>query len=267
MVKSLVKKALVASKKPVSIVKKVEVKVVEVKSNEPAVKADKKYNLTIGLKDLLGAGCHLGHKISKTNPKAKEYIYAAKDGIQIIDLTKTLVKLEEACNFVYNAKRNGKIIALVGTKRQAREVVRRVATDAGLPYITDRWLGGTVSNFSEIKKNIKRFNEIKTGLETGKYAEQSKKDQSMLRKEYSRLTKMVGGLASLDRLFDVLFVVDAGFEKTGVKEATDKKIKTVGICDTDSNPMKVDFPIPANDDNVKSISLIIEEIGRAIKAA
>jgi len=265
MAKSLVKKALVASKKPVKIVKKIEVK--EVKTTESTIKADKKYNLTIGLKDLLDAGCHLGHKISKTNPKAKQFIYAAKDGIQIVDLTKTLAKLEDACNFVYNAKRNGKQILLVGTKRQAREVVRRVAVDAGLPYITDRWLGGTISNFSEIRKNIKRFNELKTGFDTGKFNEQSKKDQSLLRKEYSRQTKMVGGMGNLEKLFDVIFVVDAGFEKTAIKESTDKGIKTVAITDTDSNPQKVNFPIPANDDNVKSITLIVEEIGKAIKAA
>jgi len=136
-----------------------------------------------------------------------------------------------------------------------------------VPYITDRWLGGTVSNWSEIKKNIKKLNEINNGLESGKYIETSKKDLSELNKEKIRLERMIGGLTKLDKLFDILFVVDAGFEKTAIKESREKGIKVVSIVDTDSNPEKVDFAITANDDNVKSISIIVEEIGRAIKAA
>jgi small subunit ribosomal protein S2 len=139
--------------------------------------------------------------------------------------------------------------------------------DAGVPYITDRWLGGTVSNWSEIKKNIKKLNDINTGLEGGKYAEMSKKDLSELNKEKIRLERMVGGLTKLDKLFDIIFVVDAGFEKTAIKESREKGVKVVSMVDTDSNPEKVDFAITANDDNVKSITVIVEEIGRAIKAA
>ncbi|MEK7527933.1 MAG: 30S ribosomal protein S2 [Patescibacteria group bacterium] len=231
------------------------------------VKEEKKYTLSVGLKDLLAAGCHLGHKISKTNPKSRENIYIAKDGIQIIDLVKTLSKLEEAANFIYRAKRSGQTVALIGTKRQAREVVRRVATEVGVPFVTDRWLGGTVSNWSEIKKNIKRLNDIKSGTESGKFAEYSKKDLSLLRKESGRLNKMVGGLTALEKLFDVVFVVDAGFERTAVKECREKGIKVVAMVDTDGDPTKVDVAIPVNDDNVKSITVIVEEIGKAIKSA
>jgi len=215
----------------------------------------------------LTAGCHLGHKISKTNPKIKEYLYEAREGIQLFDLNKSFEGLEKACNFLYNAKRNGKQIVMLGTKRQAREVVRRVALDAGVPYITDRWVGGTVSNWSEIKKNIKKLNDITSGFETGKYAQTSKKDLSELNKEKTRLERMVGGLVKLDKLFDIIFVVDSGFEKTAIKEASEKGVKVVSIVDTDSNPEKVDYAITANDDNVKSISIIVEEIGRAMKAA
>lgn len=283
--KSLVKKALVVgAKKAKSIdknnlkeinekvriekesLKNKETEVVEVKKE--VVKEDKKYTLTIDVKDLLTAGCHLGHKVSKTNPKIKDYLYEAREGIQLFDLNKSFSGLEKACNFIYNAKRNGKQIVMLGTKRQAREVVRRVATDAGVPYITDRWVGGTVSNWGEIKKNIKKLNELTTGLqEGGKLAQSSKKDLSELNKEKTRLERMVGGLTNLDKLFDIIFVVDAGFEKTAIKEATEKGVKVVAIVDTDSNPEKVDFAIPANDDNVKSISVIVEEIGRAMKAA
>jgi len=231
------------------------------------VKAERKYTLSVGLKDLLAAGSHLGHKVSKTNPKARENIYVAKDGIQIIDLIKTLAKLDEAANFIYRAKKSGQTVVLIGTKRQAREVVRRVAQETGVPFVTDRWLGGTVSNWPEIKKNIRRLNDIKSGTEAGKFVTYSKKDLSILHKETGRLNKMVGGLTSLEKLFEVAMVVDAGFERTAVKECMEKGIKVVAMVDTDGDPGKVDVAIPANDDNVKSITVIVEEIGKAIAAA
>lgn len=288
--KSLVKKALVVKAKKNKIVDKNKIKEVnekikkniEIKNeeletknkkrearNEKEVrKEDKKYNLTIEVQDLLKAGCHLGHKISKTNPKMKEYLYQARDGIQLFDLNKSFENLERACNFIYNSKRNGKQIALVGTKRQSREVVRRVALDAGVPYITDRWVGGTISNWDQIKKNIKKLNELVAGLsEGGKYSGESKRELSILNKERARLEKMVGGLIKLEKLFDIVFVVDAGFEKTAVKEARESNLKIAAMVDSDSNPEKVDFPITVNDDNVKSITIIVEEVGRAIKAA
>ena len=286
--KSLVKKALVVGAKKAKTIDKSNLKETNekirlekialakdkndkadsaVKKSSVVPKEDKKYAVTIDVKDMLTAGCHLGHKVSKTNPRVKEYLFAAREGIQIFDLNKSFLNLEKACNFIYNAKRNGKQIVMLGTKRQAREVVRRVALDAGVPYITDRWLGGTVSNWSEIKKNIVKLNEINTGLASGKYAQISKKDLSILNKEKTRLESMVGGLTKLDKLFDIIFVVDAGFEKTAIKEAKMKGVKVVALVDSDSNPEKVDFPITVNDDNVKSIDLVVEEIGRAIKAA
>jgi len=283
--KSLVKKALVVKAKKQSNItseniKKLNEKVqaekelkkvvdsgsVVVEKKED-VKEDKKYTLTVGLKDLLNAGSHLGHKTSKTHPKSREYIFGNRDGIEVIDLVKTLDSLDRACNFIYNAKRNGKSIVMVGTKRQARESVRRIAIDAGVSYVTDRWLGGTITNWDQIKKNIKRLNDLKDGIEKGKFSESTKKELADMNKEIIRLEKIVGGLTKLDKIFDVLLVVDPGFERTAVKEAKIRKIKTVALVDTDSNPFKVDYPIVANDDSSKSISLVIEEIGRAIKAA
>lgn len=285
--KSLVKKALVVKAKKQTavsadkikkinedlkakkeaLVKKEEVVVASQAEKVGESKADKKYTLTVGLKDLLDAGCHLGHKVSKTHPKSRESIYAAKDGIQVIDLVKTLNGLEMACNYIYNAKRNGKQIVLVGTKRQAREVVRRVAGEAGVPYVTDRWLGGTITNWEQIRKDIRKLTDFREGLEKGKFNESTKKEVADIKKEVARLEKIVGGLSKLDKLFDMVFVVDAGFEKTAVKEATMRGVKTLAMVDTDSNPFKVDFAIPTNDDNVKSITIIVEEIGKAIKAA
>lgn len=283
--KSLVKKALVVKAKKAKTLDKNKIKESNEKlkkeldkkpassAGKPEIKKetkkeDKKYNLTIEVQDLLKAGCHLGHKVSKTHPKIKEYLYQAREGIQLFDLNKSFAALEKACNFVYNAKRNGKQIALVGTKRQAKEVVRRVALDAGVPYITDRWVGGTISNWNEIKKNIKKLNDLNAGLsEGGQYAQASKRELSMLNKEKARLEKLVGGLVKLEKLFDVLMVVDAGFERTAVKEAMESGLTVVAMVDSDSNPEKVHFPIPVNDDNVKSITVVVEEIGRAIKAA
>lgn len=239
----------------------------QTENDKEKVLEDKKYKLSIGLKDLLKAGSHLGHKVSKTYPKAKENIFGVRDGVQIFDLVKTLECLDEACNFVYNLTRRGKKVILVGTKRQAREVVKRVAEDAGVGYVTDRWLGGTISNWEQISKIIKRLAEIREGLEKGKYNESTKKERSLLNKEMVRLEKMVGGLMSLEKLFDAIVVVDAGMEKTAIREARGRKIASVAICDSDSDPNKVDYPIPANDDSVKSVNLIVEEIGRAIKAA
>jgi len=239
----------------------------QVENDKEKVLEDKKYKLSIGLKDLLKAGSHLGHKVSKTYPKAKENIFGVRDGVQIFDLVKTLECLDEACNFVYNLTRRGKKVILVGTKRQAREVVKRVAEDAGVGYVTDRWLGGTISNWEQISKIIKRLAEIREGLEKGKYNESTKKERSLLNKEMVRLEKMVGGLMSLEKLFDAIVVVDAGMEKTAIREARGRKISSVAICDSDTDPNKVDYPIPANDDSVKSVNLIVEEIGRAIKAA
>lgn len=244
-----------------------EEEVKEVVAKKDKAKEDKEYELTIGLKDLLGAGCHLGHKVSKTHPKARENIYMSKDGIEIFDLVKTMENLKKACTFIYNAKRNGKQIVLVGTKRQSKEVVKRVALDAGVPYVIDRWLGGTITNWEQIRKNIKKLVDIKSNLEAGKYTESTKKEISEMKKEVIRLERIVGGLTSLEKLFDVVFVVDAGFEKTAIREARLKGIKTVAMVDTDANPFKIDFPIPANDDSVKSVNLIVEEVGKAIKAA
>ncbi len=287
--KSLVKKALVVNSRKQSkvsseqvkklneevkakkerAVKEVNKQVVGVKSKstDETRKPDKKYELTVDMKDMLKAGSHLGHKVSKTHPKARDYIYTSKDGIEILDLTNSIKEFEKACNFIYNARRNGKEILMVGTKRQAREVVKRVATDAGVAYVTERWLGGTVTNWEEIRKNIKRLKELRSGIENGSFTELTKKELSDMNKEINRLERNVGGLTSLNKIFDVLFVVDAGFERTAVREAILRRIPVVAMIDTDSNPDKVDYPIPANDDSVKSVNMVVEEIGKAIKSA
>ena len=254
------------------MVKRQQAKVEEVKTKkEPAKKGKKKsqkkakYELSIDVKDMLKAGCHLGHKQSKTHPKTKGNIYMIRNGVAVFDLPNSIKLLEKACNFIHSEVKKGKKIAMVGTKRQAKEVVKRVAIELGLPYVTARWLGGTVSNWDQIKKNIEKLNGYKEGMKEGKFDKNTKKERSMMRKDMARLERMVGGLARLDKLFDVLFVVDAGFEKTAVREARAKGIPVVAIVDSDTDPRVVDWPIPLNDDNVKSVSIIVEEIGKAVK--
>ena len=207
----------------------------------------------------------MGHKKSKTHPKTKGNIYMIRNGVAVFDLPNSIKLLEKACNFIHSEVKKGKKIAMVGTKRQAKEVVKRVAIELGLPYVTARWLGGTVSNWDQIKKNIEKLNGYKEGMKEGKFDKNTKKERSMMRKDMARLERMVGGLARLDKLFDVLFVVDAGFEKTAVREARAKGIPVVAIVDSDTDPRVVDWPIPLNDDNVKSVSIIVEEIGKAVK--
>ena len=246
-----------------------EISVTTTVEQKPVAEMDvgHKYSLSIDLKDLLGAGCHLGHKTSKTNPHFREFIYTTKDNVEIIDLLKSKEALERTCNYIYGLIRSGRKLVMVGTKRQAREVVRRVAMDAGVPYITDRWLGGTISNWEMIGKNVKKLAEFKEGVDKGKFAEYTKKELSILKKEMARLEKIVGGLSGLDKLFDAILVVDSGFEKTALKEARGRKVVTLSVADTDSDPRDTDFLVPANDDSVKSITVVIEEIGNAIKEA
>jgi len=231
----------------------------------PQVIIKKKYKLSIGIKDMFEVGCHLGHRSSKTNPKAKENIYDTRKGVEIFDLPKTIKLLESACTYLFNLADQGQKVVLVGTKRQAREVVKRIAVEVKMPYVTSRWLGGTITNWDQIKLNIKKFNELSEGMERGRYSDLTKKEQSELKKEIVRLERMVGGLANLDRLPTAVFVVGVNHEKTAVAEAKQKGLKTIGICDSDTNPGLVDYPIVCNDDNVKSISLVVEEIGKALK--
>lgn len=248
------------------IVAKETVKKVEVRKEETKVETKKpevKYELSIGIQDMFNAGCHLGHKLAKTNPKVSDYLYMAKEGIQVIDLPKSVVDLQKACTELQKMVKEGKIILLVGTKRSAREVVRRVATEVGMPYVTSRWLGGTISNWEQIRRSIRTMNELAKKLEKADGI--SKKEQSVMRKNLTRMQSNMGGMAKLERLFDAVFLVDIGVEKTALKEAKGKGLPVFALLDTDSDPGKVDFPIVANDDSVKSVALMVEELGKALK--
>ena len=221
----------------------------------------------ISLKDLLEAGCHFGHKRSKTHPKAKQYLYTIRDGIAIFDLVKTREGLIKAKKFVSDLVKKGGKIVFVGTKRQARELVKEEAKRVGMPYVINRWLGGTITNWEEIKKNsIDKLRRLRQEWQEGKFQKRTKKEQAVIRREIARLERLIGGLSELDQLFDALFIVDIRREETAVREARRKGIPIVAIVDSNCDPTLVDYPIPANDDAVKSIQLLVREIGKAIKS-
>lgn len=235
-------------------------KSVEVKESPKA-----HHEMSIDLKAMLMVGCHMGHKQAKVHPKSAEFIYSYKDGVSVIDLPQTMSCLQLACDFLKQKRKEGAVIGLIGTKRTAKEVVRRVAGEQGLPYVTGRWLGGTISNWEQIKKVIKKLNTTKKAWEKGEYNAISKKDQSLIRRDITRMESMVGGLIDMEKLFDVLVMVDIGVERTAMLEAKGKGIPIVALTDTDVNPFLVDYCIPVNDDSPKSVALIIEELGKAME--
>jgi len=217
-------------------------------------------------KDLLDAGAHFGHLTRKWDPKMAPYIFMEKNGIHIIDLNKTLVSLEYASNAIRNIAKSGRKIMFVATKKQAQEIVTTEAERLKMPYVTDRWLGGMLTNFATVRKSLKKMATIdKMVKENTAYAALAKREKLMMQREREKLDRVLGGIADLGRLPAALFVVDVKREHIAVKEAQKLGIPVFAICDTNSNPELVQFPIPANDDASKSIQLIVSVIGKAIE--
>lgn len=241
-----------------------KVKIEKVAEKEKKEAEEEQYQLNIGVEEMLKAGCHLGHKVSKTNPKVSDYLYGKKDGIAVVDLPKSYTDLQKACAFVHKLTKDGKTVLFLGTKRSAREVIRRVASECGMPFVSNRWPGGAISNWDQIRKSIKVMNETAKKLEKGVEGA-TKKEISVMRKNLVRTQTMFGGMTALEKMFDAMFVVDITHEKTALKEAKLHKIPVIAIVDTDSDPGLVDYPIVANDDSVKSVTLLVEEVGKAVK--
>ncbi len=219
----------------------------------------------ITLKALLEAGCHFGHQARRWNPKMRPYLYDVRDGIHIFDLVKTKEGLEKAIEAVRKMAAEGKRIVFVGTKRQARAIVEEEAKKAGVPWISERWVGGTLTNWEQIKKNIDKLAEMTEKRKKGEYKKYTKKEQLLLDKEIARLQKFYGGLAGLEKAPEVLFVVDVKKEDVAVREAKKKEVPVIALVDSDSNPDWADWVIPANDDAVGSIKFIVEKIGEAVR--
>lgn len=227
--------------------------------------AKKKATFDVSLEALLDAGAHFGHQVKRWNPKMEPYIYAARDGVHIFDLAKTREALLEALQALKDVSSQGGTIIFVGTKRQARDLVRDAASKVGMPHVTARWLGGTLTNFEQMQRSIKKLQELKDGRENGKFADYTKRERVLIDKEISRMERIFGGITELREKPDMLFVVDTKREHIAVAEAQRVGIPVVGIVDTNADPMQADFPIPANDDAVKSISFILDAAVSAIE--
>jgi small subunit ribosomal protein S2 len=217
-------------------------------------------------KELLEAGVHFGHLTRKWDPKMAPYIFMEKNGIHIIDLNKTLVALDEATAAIRNIAKSGRKILFVATKKQAQEIVAEEAKRLKMPYVTDRWLGGMLTNFATVRKSLKKMSTIDKMMKDPEQSKAlAKREKLMLSREREKLDRVLGGIADLSRLPAALFVVDVKREHIAVKEAQKLNLPVFAICDTNSNPELVDFPIPANDDASKSVSLIVTLVGKAIE--
>lgn len=209
-------------------------------------------------KDLLDAGVHFGHLKKKWNPKMLPYIFMERKGIHIIDLNRTLECMDEAGKALTQIARSGKKIMFVATKKQARTIVAESARSVGMPYVTERWLGGMMTNFATIRKSIKKMNNIDKMLADGSLSSITKKERLTLTRERNKLEKVLGGIANMNRIPAALFIVDIHHEHIAVSESQKLGLKTFGMVDTNSNPNQIDFPIPANDDASKSIKIVTD---------
>jgi len=218
----------------------------------------------VPLEELLKAGCHFGHQAKRWNPGMAPYLYTVRDGIHIFDLAKTAEGLEKACEFVKGITEKGGKIIFIGTKRQAQALVKEEASRVGMPFVIERWLGGTITNWEEIKKRIDRLLEMKEKKKNGEYEKYTKKENILINREIVKLQRFFGGLEGLEKLPEAIFVVDSVRQETAVKEAKRKGIKVVGIVDSNADSDMVDYAIPSNDDAVRSIKLIVEKIAEAV---
>jgi small subunit ribosomal protein S2 len=215
--------------------------------------------------DLLDAGVHFGHLTRKWDPKMSQYIFMERNGIHIIDLNKTLTKVEEAAAAIKQIVKSGRKVLFVATKKQAKDIVADYAKTVNMPYITERWLGGMLTNFATVRKSIKKMSNIDKLTKDGTYSNLSKKERLMIQRERIKLETLLGGISDLNRLPAELFLIDVKKEHIAVSEALKLNIPTFAMVDTNSDPSNIDFPIPANDDATKSISLITSIIIKAIE--
>jgi len=215
--------------------------------------------------ELLDAGVHFGHLKRKWNPKMRPYIFKEHKGVHLIDLNRTSECLDKAAAAMKQIAKSGRKIMFVATKKQAREVITQLAQSVNMPYVTDRWLGGMMTNFATIRRSVKKMNNIERMLTDTSITNITKKERLSLSRERAKMDRVLGGVAALNRLPSAIFVVDTIHEHLALKEAERLGVRTFAMVDTNSDPNEVDFPIPANDDSSKSISLIAAYLTQAIK--
>ena len=240
----------------------------------------------ITMQQLLKSGVHFGHQTRSWNPHMRPFIFGERNGVHIIDLAQTVVRLDAALEKIKEVSASGDKILFVGTKKQARMIIQREAESIGMPYVNNRWLGGTLTNFSTLSKRIEYYNELSSGFDLGtsdeiktsdseddasntdietKSVKQTKKERVMLQKEFERLTRSFSGLRSLERTPGALFIVDPALEEIAVREANRAKIPVIAMCDTNANPDLIDYPIPSNDDAIRAIELMTKLVSKAIR--
>jgi small subunit ribosomal protein S2 len=227
----------------------------------------RKIVISIGLKELLDAGVHFGHQTRRWNPKMKPFIFDARNGIHIIDLSKSLTQLETACDFLHGVVSRGGSVLFVGTKKQAQEAVKESAKNCGQLYVTERWLGGTLTNFNTIKRSIARLKQIERWETDGSLAQYGKQEQSMYRREAARLFKNLDGIRTMEKYPAAMFIVDIKREHNAVAEGRRLKIPIVALVDTNCDPELVDYPIAGNDDAIRSVRLILQTVVQTVTQA
>ncbi len=215
------------------------------------------------LEELLEAGVHFGHQVRRGHPRMKPYIYGAREGVHIIDLTLSEKNLKEACEFVYNLGRDGKVLLFVGTKKQARPIVEEAVKASVAPYMIERWMGGFLTNFEEIKKRIKLLKDLREQKTKGELSKYTKKEQLLLDRKMIGLEKDFKGVMDMVGMPDAIFVVDGVSDNIAVKEAIRLGIKVVAIADSNCNVSEIDYPIPGNDDAIKSITILVGAVATA----
>ncbi len=220
--------------------------------------------MDVGLKDLLEAGVHFGHQTRKWDPKMKPYIFIARGGIYIIDLQKTLKSLRKAAGFLKEVAAKGGSVLFVGTKKQAKVAIKEYATRAGMPYVTERWLGGMLTNFQTIYKSVQKLENIEAMMADGRMDNFSKKEQLEINRTYEKLNRNLGGIRKMKGLPSALFVIDTAEEETAVREANKLGIPIIGIVDTNCDPNLIQYPIPGNDDAIRAITLFAKIVARSI---
>ncbi len=227
------------------------------------IRAKNKFNLDI--KEMAEAGLHFGHKLSTTHPKMKPFIHGTRNSINLIDLDKTKESFEKVLEFIKKQIFEGKILLVVGTKIQARKLVEDFGREYNLPYVSERWLGGTISNFEVIKKRIDYFNDLEKQKQEGELKKYTKKERGQFDLELGRLEKKFQGIKNLKKLPDIIFVLDIVKDALAIKEAKSRGVTTIGVCDANSDPSSVDWSIPANDDSVSSIKYILNKLSESVK--
>ncbi len=217
------------------------------------------------IQEMIDAGVHFGHQTKRWHPKMEPYIYTVSKGVHIIDLEKTEEMLRKACDFLYEQASMGKIIVFVGTKKQSKDIIEKEAKRSGALYVNERWVGGTITNFETIKKNIDKLLSYLKSREEGKFSIYTKKERLLIDREIEKLQASYGGISSLRKTPEVLFVIDTKREKTAIREAKRSGVPVVAIVDTNANPEDIDYPIPGNDDAIKSVALIVRAIADAVE--